>query len=220
MADIFIHTDVVGVDIVDSEVRLRVGDATKEQGWSKDAAIYGLAGFVSVPLPPENGEAAQALCLDSGNSRRVIATRDNRLASKAGALKPGDAAIFCDNEARLLLKRDTDTISLYSKNANTDQSMLAAVNGQDGVISLVNGEAFLEIGADYVSMGVKDGCTIKIGKDSVDVFGNAFQAAVNLCLLGWQVPGLQMAPNVPTNAVAVGVAGPVNVVSTKVFVGL
>lgn len=212
--------DVVGVDIVDSEARLRLGDAVREEGWAKDVPMFGLAGFVSAPLPPENGESAQALYVRSGNRLRVIGTRDNRIATKAGSLQPGDSAIFCDNEARLLLKRDTDTISMYSVNQSTDQSMLAAVNGADGVISLVNGEAFIEIGADYIALGVKDGCTVKIGKDSVDVFGNAFQAATNQVFLAWQAPGTVMPPPVPTNAVAVGVAGPVNLVSTKVFVGI
>lgn len=211
--------DIVGIDIDNSEQRLRLGDAVREEGWAKDVAVFGLAGFVSAPLPPENGEAAQALYINSGNRLRVIGTKDNRIAAKAGSLQPGDCAMFCDNEARILLKRDTDTVSMYSVNQATDQSMLAAVNGQDGVISLVNGEAFLEIGADYIAMGVKDGCTFKVGKDSVDVFGNAFQSLTNLVLLGAQAPGV-MPTSTPDNAVALTPGGPVNVVSTKVFAAL
>jgi hypothetical protein len=213
----YVVLDVVGIDVEpNGAVRLRVGDAFNEEGFSADTPMYGMANVVSVPLPPENGEAAQALCVENGVRRRVVAMRDNRIAAQGGTLKPGDTAIFTDREAKLLVKRDTDQVIAYTKGASSGNSQMILNDGENDQIVLTVGGAFISIGQESIVLAVNGGASLTLTKDSIAMLTNAIQAVAASVQLGDMGGGVPVPPT-PATAVAVSVGGPVNVVSTKVF---
>jgi phage gp45-like len=209
--------DVVGIDVApNGAVRLRVGDAFNEEGYSADTPVYGLANVVSVPLPPENGEAAQALCIEGGNRRRAIAMRDNRIAAQGGTLSPGDTAIFTDGEAKLLVKRDTDQVIAYTKGATSGDSQMIINDGENDQIVLTVGATFISIGREEIVLAVNGGASITLNKQSIAMLTNAIQAVAASVQLGDMGGGVPVPPT-PATAVAIAPGGPVNVVSSKVF---
>jgi hypothetical protein len=206
----YVVLDVVGIDVApNGAVRLRVGDAFNEEGYSADTPVYGLPNVVSVPLPPENGEAAQAMCVENGVRRRIVAMRDNRIASKGGSLQPGDTAIYTDGEAKVLVKRDSDSVALYTVGADSGNSMMVTVDGANDQILLHTGGAFIKVGQDEIVLAVNGGGALRLSKDGLHFQGNNAEVKASTIKMGGNIPP---GPVVPTQAAAVGVAGPINVV--------
>jgi hypothetical protein len=219
--DLMSVADVLGTEIVDGELRFRIGDAAKAKGYSQDHGMYGLDGFISSPLPPdEDGSACQCIYLNDGHERIVVGTRDNRLREKVGAMAPGDRAVIGHGSARMLIKYESDTICFYAENAKADgQAMLNSMDAKNGVTLVQNGGAFMQMKKDEIILAVNGGGALRISADGVQCAGGAIQMVSSMIQLGDMGGGTNPPPS-PTNAVAVGVAGPVNLVSTKVFVAM
>jgi hypothetical protein len=222
--DTFNVADVVAVDTSSGEVRLRVGDAARELGFADNCQFFSAGGFISAPnLPGSNGEACQALYVKDGDSVICIGTVDNRFAPAVGSLKPGDWAIVSDCTSRLLLKQATDTISIYAENQKTSpvgQAMLVQHDAKNGVTLIMNGEAFAKFtsgpAGGEIELTVNGGGSIRIHKGGVSIVGGDITLIGGFVRLGDMGGGTAVPPS-PTNSVALGPGGPVNIVSTKVF---
>lgn len=160
--------DILASDSLDGEVRVNVGDKLTGDSWVTNAPVWGIDGFFSRPNDTDEDGAAMAYAINDGERWRVVATRDNRFASKVGEMQPGDRMIVSVGEARFLLKAETDTISLYTANqTDGDSSMMVSLNGETGQILLANGGSFFEM--------KKDGWTISGGGVSMSASGGALQ---------------------------------------------
>jgi len=90
-----------------------------------------------------------------------------------------------NSEARLLLKRESDTISIYTVNQATDQSMLVSLDGENGEVTVMNGNAFLSMKDGSISIGINGGGALVIDKDGVKVAGKSFTANTSAVALGF-----------------------------------
>lgn len=170
------------------EVLLSLGDVKQKEDADKEQAVrvraWGIDGFQSRPNDPDDDGAAHALFAYDGWEKRVLGTRDRRWLSYVGSLQPGDRAIVSNTEARFMLKQATDTVSLYTVNQDTDNSMLLSLDGSAGQISLVNGNACITIKDDEILLAVNGGGAIHITKDGVTIAGGVFTAAAGTVALG------------------------------------
>lgn len=213
---LFDTADILGSDTEDGEVRLELGDVVTGVGTSTDTAMWGIDGFVSRPSDPDKDECARALYLVDGDEKIVVVSQDNRFSDKVGKLEAGDRAIVSKGEQRVLLKQTGEQVILYTVNQVVDLSMQVILDGANGVLTLSNGNAIVELKNDGISMSVSENGQMKgyltVNKKGVQVGGDAFAANTGSGSLGL-VGGLLPPP--PTNGLAHGVSGPVNVISTS-----
>lgn len=201
-------SDVMRSDVHAGEVRLNLGDTATAEGYDTEIAQWGVDGFVSRPNDPDALGAAQALYLFEGAEKRVIGTRDNRWASKAGELAAGDRAIVTNAAARVFLKRATNSVSIYTESADGDP-ILFDVNGGKGNLTILAaggaGNAVIQVAPGEIKLAISGGGAIVINDKGVHVFGAHFgcnTAGGNFGVIG------AVAPPPGINSVLTGVSGP------------
>lgn len=111
--------------------------------------------------------------------------------------------------------------------ADDGTSLEVRWNGIDGEYAVeVKGKRGerLSVGSGFASLMSPDGqSVVQVSDDGVMIRGPRVSIVGETCAQvdgGMVLLGLGLLPPTPVNACAVGVAGPVNIVSTKVFVGL
>lgn len=178
-------------------VRIKVGDAASNEGYSADCGVWGVGGFVSRPDLPSAAGACEVLTVTDGNERRVIGTRDKRQADKVGALDEGDRAIVGSSPARLFVKAGKKSVVLYTEDDDGGSSMLINVEGESGKIQIIHGGgASFEMSKDTIVLSA-GGSSLEIGPKGVSVIGahiglNAM--GINLGIIGAQGESPPMAP--------------------------
>ena len=178
-------------------VRIKVGDAASNEGYSADCGVWGVGGFVSRPDLPSSAGACEVLTVTDGNERRVIGTRDKRHASKVGTLEEGDRAIVGSSPARLFVKAGKKSVVLYTEDDDGGSSMLINVEGESGKIQIIHGGgASFEMSKDTIVLSA-GGSSIEIGPKGISAIGahiglNAM--GINLGIIGAQGESPPMAP--------------------------
>lgn len=205
------RADVLGSTATGGELRLNLGYVADGAGISSDATVWGPWGFVSRPAPPGDGFAARCWYSQDGNQKRVFGFLDLRFADRVGALAEGDSCIYTDGEARILVKQASDSVTLYTVNQTTDKSMMVTASGADGTLTLLNGNAFISVEDDKITLAVNGGGSLVIDADGVKVMGATFDCATGGGRLG--VLACQ-APVTPATGIAAG-AGVAATPSTK-----
>lgn len=205
--------DVLAADASTGEVRCSLGYSETGKGVAAAAAHWGGWGFVSVPTAPTGGQAAMAFWTQDGNEKRVHGFQDRRLDALVGSLTNGDAAIVsAGSEARVLLKHDRDMVATLSKNRDTDKTMAVVVDGEGGIIQLLNGNSVIEIHDDKIVLQVNGGGSLVIDKAGVHIGGA--HLAVNTA--GGHLGQMGGAPPiVGANSIVAGPAGMSGVGSTR-----
>lgn len=201
------------------EIRLNIGDKATGAGFAADVAMWCPEGFYGVPNPDDDDGACQVLFLQDGQQKRIVGARDGRYWTKAGALKPGDRVIISRGAARLLLKVETDTISLYSENQTapeTESTMLVSVDGKNGELTLTNGAARILLKKDSITLAVNGGGGITIDADGVQFIGQQFAANCTTCTVGLTPAGTPPVPGI--GSALKGVSGPLASPSTSVTI--
>lgn len=203
--------DVLGAELAASgEIRLKLGDAKTGKGVVDDVALWGTDGFVSMPEAAEDGEACSALYVRAGNLRRAIGTKDNRTLSKYGDLKPGDKAIVSSGDARVIVKRATHTIDLFTLNSDdgSGSPVMLQVSGKQGSITALaagnGGTAMLKIKAGKIALAVDGGGSLLVNAQGVTVNGKHFAANTATGNLG-TIAGAPPQPGV--NSILAGLTG-------------
>lgn len=194
------------------EVRCNVGDKHTEEGFGSTSPLWGTDGFIAMPNAPSEDGACQALYTTDGQQKRIIATRDNRWASKAGALAPGDRVVVSDCEARIMLRREASQVVLYSADQTDDgATMMFELNGSTGVGQMVVGSSFLKMTKDKIQIGC-GGTVLELDEAAFAVFAKHFAANVGGGNLGTIGP---IAPPPGVGSVLAGVSGVMGAPSTK-----
>lgn len=177
-------------------VRIKVGDAASNEGYSADCGVWGVGGFVSRPDLPSAAGACEVLTVTDGNERRVIGTRDKRHAPKVGTLEEGDRAIVGSSPARLFVKAGKKSVVLYTED-DDGSSMLINVEGESGKIQIIHGGgASFEMSKDTIVLSA-GGSSLEIGPKGISAIGahiglNAM--GINLGIIGAQGESPPMAP--------------------------
>jgi len=215
--------DVVETTVTNGEVRAKLGNATEGFGYLADAPVYGPANFYSRPVEPsDNGDSAQAFYVRDGDQGIVLDFRDNRNASKVGELQPGDSVIVTEGEARILVKRESDSVFIISKNQSTGKTMTLEMNGANGVVQTFNGNCWISMTGDSIQLSAGNGSQssmITINAQGIHFLGNSFNCGTMGGHFGYvitpapPVPGI--APTAPFNSVVVGPSGNAGVGSAK-----
>lgn len=178
-------------------VRIKVGDAASNEGYSADCGVWGVGGFVSRPDLPSAAGACEVLTVTDGNERRVIGTRDKRQADKVGTLEEGDRAIVGSSPARLFVKAGKKSVVLYTEDDDGGSSMLINVEGESGKIQIIHGGgASFEMSKDTIVLSA-GGSSLEIGPKGISAIGahiglNAM--GINLGIIGAQGESPPMAP--------------------------
>lgn len=133
--ELFQCVDLLGSDVTDGEVRVQIGDLASGKGFGASAPVYGVEGFLTCPNDPDENGAATGLAISDGNTKRVVATRDNRFAKLAGNLNPGDRAIVTKGAARFRINTEKQSVSLAtSDDGTTDgRSIYLTVSRDNGL---------------------------------------------------------------------------------------
>jgi hypothetical protein len=205
--DLLAEADILTTDVANGEVRATLGDAASGEGFAGDVSVFGVDGFISRPNDSDSRGAVQAYYLTDGQQKIALGTRDNRFAAQVGALKPGDRAIVTDGPTRFLMKRETALVSLYteSQSASSSKSMVLSLDGSQDTITLQNGDAFIIIERDKISLGVNGGASLTLTKQgAMQGYGTSCALAFGSGTLGIigtnpPVPGL--------NSLLMGVSG-------------
>lgn len=206
-------SDILATSSTDGEVRCNVGDQVTGTGVGAEVPIWGVDGFVSRPNDPSEAGAAMGIYIVDGDQKRIIASRDNRFTNQAGALQPGDRAIVSDCDASVLLKKATNSVTLYTTNeTDDDKAMIIDLGGQAGIIQILNSGAFIQIEKDKITLAVNGGGGIVIDSTGVQTTGPSFVAKSSSVVLGVSV----VVPGV--NSALYGVTGIMGVASTSVLI--
>lgn len=208
--------DITQSTATSGEIRVTLGDSRVPAGVAQETPIWGNGGFVSRPVDPDEAGAAQGLYINDGNKRRVIAWRDNRYAENAGSLEPGESAIVCDRDARVMVKSSTNTVVLFTVNAmdknaaNANTSMMVLLDGDNGKLKLMCGKSWIEVSASGIVLGTEKS-TLALDGDGVHINGSHFGCNTLTGNLGVVAPGV--AP--PQGAASVQFGPAVGIPSTR-----
>jgi hypothetical protein len=214
---IFDMFDVLFSDAENGEPRVNVGDDNDGGGRAAGLGMWGVAGFVSMPDAPDGDGAAQVITIQDGQQKRVIASRDNRWSSRAGALAPGDRAIVSSSKARFILKKATDLIALITENAKDGgYSQMLALDGASGENTILNSGCVVKQTKDSFTIAIDGGPSFVMNKEGVTI------TAANIWIAGGGVQVGVMPGNLPpppvTNSAAISAAGPANLISSTVTI--
>jgi hypothetical protein len=215
--------DVLASEITDGEVRVNlgfqggIGGGDEDKGIALGAPSWGMDGFVAVPNDPTDDGVCRATYVVDGDEKRVIAMRDGRYADKVGEFGPGDRAIVTAGEARIMLKAEADSVAMYTVNSKVDLSQLISIDGSTGITLLLNGNSYIQIDDDEITLAINDGASITINKDGVQILGGKFEATCASGSLGQLVPGVPPPPGL--NSILKGVSGVTGVPSSAWVVG-
>lgn len=207
--------DILATETADGEVRCNLGYSDSGKGIGAGEAMwFGSDGFVGRPNDPDEDGACMAWFFADGNDKRILAVRDNRWSDKVGELEPGDRAIISSGEARLLLKVGNDSITLYTESQPDQQSMMVALSGEDGEITISCAGSWIKMSNDSIVMGVKGGkAMLTIDENGVQVDGNQFRCATLSGHLGVISP--LVPPPVGLMSIVAGPIGIIGVGSPK-----
>lgn len=190
-SDRFNVADILATEVSDGEVRANIGFVHTGKGiGASEAMWWGADGFISRPNDPDDDGACMTWFFADGNDRRLLAYRDNRFADKVGEMKAGDRAIISSGEARLLLKTQNDSITLFSASQpNDDEAMMVSLDGEAGEVTISCAGSFFKMSNDKITIGVAGGATIvTIDKDGFQIDGKSFRCATSSGHLGILAP--------------------------------
>jgi hypothetical protein len=200
----------------EGEVRVNLGDVVTGDGFGAFTATWGADGFVARPLDPVGGEAARALFIYDGQSKRILGMRDARYAAKVGSLQPGDRAIVSDCEARFFLKRATNALTLYTTNDTDDgNAMMVHLDGAAGEVQVRCSDVFALFKKGEITLAVNGGGSIIIDANGVQIGGQKFSANAATVTLGL-LAGAPPPPGV--SSALIGPSGLAGVPSTSVTI--
>lgn len=175
-ADVTLST----LDEETKEVRLNLGDARANTGIAANVGYWGLDGFISRPNDsgnsgPEDG-ACQALYLQDGNNKKVIATRDNRFTEFVAELAPGDRAIVSNCQARFFLKKERAGLTLFTKDLKPGsptegEGMMIDLSGKDGAITITGAGCVMTMAEKKITIGVQGGPVLEIDENGFTFSG-------------------------------------------------
>jgi hypothetical protein len=209
------NTDIADVLLStqeDGEVRVNIGDAVTGAGFAAEASLWGTDGYLSRPNEPSEEGACQVLVLKHDGHRRIYGSRDNRFASKASALEPGDRSIVSDCDARIMLRKAQNQVALYTVNEDDDDAaMMIELNGSTGELQMVVSGAFLKMTKDAIQIGVA-GTVLELNADNFAVFAAHFACNTGGGNLGTVGP---LPPPPVTNSVIIGASGMAGIASLK-----
>ena len=198
--------DVIGTELIDGEIRVQIGDASRSLGYAAGLPMYGPDGFIGRPnQPDENGDSCQVKYIWDGDQKTVVGTRDNRYADKVGQLEPGDRAIVTDGEARILIKREDDAVFIIAKSQSTGKTMSFELNSTAGVVQIFNGNCWQKMTGDTISWGAGDGTnasTMILSAAGLQINGANFMCCTAGGHLGLFVPPAANFPGAPPQAPA------------------
>lgn len=206
------YADILTVEVQNGEPRVVLGDALSGDGTGAGVALWGLAGFYSIPDAPTDAGCAQALFMLDGQTTRAYATRDNRLSSKFGTAEPGDRAVFgsVGGTNRMIWKTSDDSVTMYAETPGGDSIVFTLSGGDERMFAAI-GSSYIEMKADEgtITMG---GVTIHCKDGACTIFGTSFHAACSTGYLG--LVGA-VAPLPPALGITYGPVGATAVGSTK-----
>lgn len=219
----------IGLDVLSAVIDattkiplLQIGDAVSSTAMADRAEHWQQAGFTSIPAAPTAGSpSCQVISIKQGGRRAIIATRDARASTIYGSLKPGETCVYATaGQARVMLKKD-GSITRVTTSDNTPGGVTISDRlGPDGwTLTTPWGE--LSLTAQGLSLMVSGAGAITISPEGIlKMF--ATQASLQgslVCVSGdtATVLGPKATPT-PLNACAYSSVGPVNVVSTNVFI--
>ncbi len=211
------RADVLLAEAIDGEVRVNLGDARTGEGWGQGVSMWGTPGFIAMPDAPDDAGAAEVLYLVDGPRKYVVGARDNRTASKAGAIVYGDRLIYSSCDARFLLKKADNGITLYTANETDNGTAMAiSLSGKKGeAIVTVSGSVF-HMDKDSITL-VGGGCSIELRNGTISICGKHLAANTG----GGNLGTLGPAPPPPgLGSVLAGPMGQTGVASAKWTVAL
>lgn len=209
--------DITGFDVEDSEPRLRLGDASRDDGGlAGDAPIYTSAFLTGVPAKPSEGDAAQCLWEYIGDDPTVMGIRDNRYVSKLGTMQSGDWGVVTDSNALIKCVASKDLVAIQSLGQSSNQTILITADGENDVAQIRNGLAFINVEQDRITLGVGNSSSIVITATDIRLNTSTAYITSGFVMLGELGGGTGIPPlQLPANAVRISPAP--GVVSTKVY---
>lgn len=180
----------VGIDVLRSTVSaktrsiiLQVGDVLTGVAEADGVELLQTFGFVSRPPNAEAGKAAGQVVATSGGDRDVaIAGRDERGQELAGALGPGETAIYAagpdgKSQGRILFKGN-GSVSIYTAKGNVAGGASCTIQCNTDSIKMANEHGGISIDEDGIKLLTSGGSGIQIGKDGkIAIIGS--EAAIN-----------------------------------------
>lgn len=210
-----IPVDILSSAVEEGEVRVQVGDAQTSTGFGADASMWMLDGFYSMPNSVDDDGACMGLMATQGNMRWIVGTKDNRIVTKYGDLAPGDRAIVSSGDARIILKRADDSVSIITTNhADNDELMMVQLSGDRGALTIMiggaNGTAMAVIKSGKIAF-TAGGSALTIDESGITLTGKHFACNTGGGNLGHVAGALPT----PANTLLWGVAGPAGAPAPK-----
>jgi len=203
----FFYADITNSTSDGGEIRVNLGDSIKKESFAAEQPVWGMGGFFYRPRDPDATGAAEAVYVEDGHEKIVLATRDNRLDdTKVGSLGKGDRAIIGEGEARIFIKDDRDAISLFTVSQPDDDNMTIDMDGSAGTLLISCGQSYIKITNDSILIGTAGGY-LEVGPDGVSAGGQHFACNTGSGHLGLMVPAPPTAPMAPARSIVAGPTG-------------
>ncbi len=228
-AELFSYLFDVGKDVLNTVlnpttkvIQAQIGDSTSGSVTSNNAEWWQHTGFASRPTTPTKGNSScQVIALKRSDHDIIIATRDTRGTSIYGNLKDGETCIYASQgQARTLYKANGAIIHYTTSDNTAGGTSVSAYIGPDAIrltnqfggLSIDSSGITLSTGQAAVTLSVAG--IAKLLGTQVAVQGSvaAISGSVSTCV------GPNALPLNPLSACAYSPAGPINLVSTNVFI--
>ncbi len=207
-ADLLTDTeDILDSTAEDGHLRLALGDVRDKLGIAADIPVQIMDGFFSRPNLPDSDGAARARYLYDGYDKTVISTWDSRYNDKLGDAGYGDRGIYGKGPQRVLVKEDSNSVTLYTEDENGLPVMIS-LTGDDGMIRARNGDTTFEIANDSITL-IAGGSSLSVDAKGVTINGMSFVANTLSGQLGMNKANpMQPNPQILQSILA-GPAGPI-----------
>lgn len=200
--------DVLLSTVTNGEVRLRVGDHASNTGLSDSEAMWSPDGFIGRPNAPDSRGACQVVALTDGNVRRVVGCRDNRFIDKVGTLAEGDRAIVTDGECRIMVKREDESVTLFTAAQSDGASMMVTMNGADDTIQVVHGGgSYIEVKRDSIVLAAGSASLTLNADGSIQLLGTNIGLNAPSGNIGIVGPQGEIPPAPPMASILCGPSG-------------
>jgi hypothetical protein len=210
-----------GLDAATNTILCQIGNATSAVPDSDSCELWQTPGVWSLPAPPTQGKpSCQSLVLKHSDRDIIFATRDLRNSAIYGNLKSGETCVGASTgQARTIYKKDgsVNTVTT-SDNTAGGQTMLNHF-GPDG-LNVITPWGGITINSQGITITAGSAALVLTSGGNATLSGTKVSVQGSIAALSGTV-GTFLGPNAtpnPVQGVAYSPVGPINVVSTSVFV--
>lgn len=210
-----------GLDRATNTILCQIGNSASQVVDSDACELWQTPGVWSLPAAPTQGKpSCQALILKHSNRDMIFATRDLRNSAIYGNLKPGETCVGASTgQARILFKADGSVNTVTTSDNTAGGQTLLHHFGPDG-LNIVTPWGGITVNSTGITLTAGSSALTLTAAGKAMLTGTQVAVQGSVAAISGTV-GTFIGPNAtpnPAQGCAYSSVGPINLISTSVFV--